>query len=172
MAKTNLPITRLNKWFSGSDFNFEVSIGREFIEGDGNFTVILYKVNRNMTESDDVYNEASVDGIRTFPPIELKVMPLMGDSENKAYNPNGTLRFSQDGQFTFGIYQEQLDELDTDIDYGDYIGYAVTETEIRYFSVADNGIKNFDNKHTIFGYKSAFRSILCSPIDKTEFNKI
>jgi hypothetical protein len=163
------PITRINKWFSEEDFKLEIEMGREAIEGDGNFTVILYRVDREMTEYDDVYGEASKDGIRYFPPVELKVVPIMAEAENKAYNSNGSMRYLQDGQFTFGIYDAQLTDLDTQISYGDYIGYPVTETEIRYFSVANDGIKNYDNKHTIMGYKGAFRTIICAPVDNNEF---
>ena len=163
------PITRINKWFSEEDFKLEIEMGREAIEGDGNFTVILYRVDREMTEYDDVYGEASKDGIRYFPPVELKVVPIMAEAENKAYNSNGSMRYLQDGQFTFGIYDAQLTDLDTQISYGDYIGYQVTETEIRYFSVANDGLKNYDNKHTIMGYKGAFRTIICAPVDNNEF---
>ena len=41
MPKKNVPINRINKFFSEEDFNLEVSFGREAIEGDGNFVVIL-----------------------------------------------------------------------------------------------------------------------------------
>ncbi len=163
------PITRINKWFSEEDFKLEIEMGREAIEGDGNFTIILYRVDRQMTEYDDVYGEASKDGIRYFPPVELKVVPIMAEAENKAYNSNGSMRYLQDGQFTFGIYDAQLTDLDTQISYGDYIGYPVTETEIRYFSVANDGVKNYDNKHTIMGYKGAFRTIICAAVDNNEF---
>lgn len=166
------PITRINKFFSEEDFDLEISMGREAIEGDGNFTLILYRVNREMTEHDDLYGEASKDGIRYFPPIELKVIPIMDAPENKAYNKDGGLRYMQDGQLTFGIYDAQLSEMDTEISYGDYIGYPVTETEIRYFSVVNDGIKNYDNKHTIMGYKGAFRTVVCASIDANEFRGV
>lgn len=164
------PITRINKWFSETDFILEQNMGREAIEGDGNFTIILYRVNRELSEFDNVYGEASKDGIKYYPPVELKVIPIMSEPENKAYNSGvGSLRYIQDGQFTFGIYDMQLSELDTEISYGDYIGYPVTETEIRYFSVVNDGIKNYDNKHTIMGYKGAFRTIVCASVDASEF---
>ena len=166
------PITRINKFFSEEDFDLEISMGREAIEGDGNFTLILYRVNREMTEHDDLYGEASKDGIRYFPPIELKVIPIMDAPENKAYNKDGGLRYMQDGQLTFGIYDAQLSEMDTEISYGDYIGYPVTETEIRYFSVVNDGVKNYDNKHTIMGYKGAFRTVVCASVDANEFRGV
>jgi hypothetical protein len=166
------PITRINKFFSEEDFNLEISMGREAIEGDGNFTVILYSVDREMTEYDNVYGEANADGIRYFPPVELKVIPIMAEPENKAYNGNGSLRYLEDGQLTFGIYDAQLKELKAQISYGDYIAYPVTETDIRYFSVVNDGIKNYDNKHTIMGYKGAFRTIVCATVEYNEFNAL
>lgn len=163
------PITRIDKFFSEEDFNLEISMGREAIEGDGNFTIILYRIDRQLTEYDELYGEASADGIRFYPPVELKVIPILAAPENLNYNPNGSMRYIQDGQLSFGIYDAQLKELDTDISYGDYIGYPVTETTIRYFSVVDDGVKNYDNKHTIMGYKGAFRSVVCATVEGNEF---
>ena len=134
-----IPINRNAKFFSRDDFDLEINMGREAIEGDGNFTVILYRVDREMSESDSLYGEASKDGIRFFPPVELKVIPILEEAENKAYNSNGSLRYLQDGPLTFGIYDAQLTELKTSLSYGDYIGYPINETEIRYFSVVNDG---------------------------------
>jgi hypothetical protein len=163
------PITRINKFFSEEDYFLEISMGREAIEGDGNFTVILYKVDRQMSQFDNLYGEAVKDGIRYYPPVELKVVPILDQAENKTYNSDGMARYIQDGKLTFGIYQAQLEEQNIDIGYGDYIGYPVTETEIRYFSVVNDGVKNFDNNHTIMGYKGAFRTVICAPVDGSEF---
>lgn len=167
-----IPITRINKWFSGEDFSLEISMGREAIEGDGNFTLILYRVNSDMTDADALYGEARKDGIRFFPPVELKVVPILAEPENKSYNSNSTGRYMIDGNLTFGIYTSQLTELDTEISYGDYIGYPVSENEIRYYVVTNDGIMNFDNKHTIMGYKGAFRTIQCAPTDSSEFRAV
>jgi len=174
MGKKHItPITRVNKWFSESDFELEIQMGRENLEGDGNFTIILYPIDRTLSEFDTLYGEASKDGIKFLAPIELKVIPIMAEPENKAYNTNnGGLRYLDDGQFTFGIYDLQLTELNAQISYGDYIGYPVTETEIRYFSVVNDGIKNYDNKHTIMGYRSFCRTIVCAPVESSEFSAI
>jgi hypothetical protein len=167
-----VPITRVNKFFSEEDYLFDVQSSREVLEGDGNFTVILYRVNRETSEFDNLYGEATKHGIRYFPPIELKVVPIISLAENKTYNKNGSGRYLQDGNLSFGIYAEQLLELNTEVSYGDYIGYPISEKEIRYFSVADDGKKYFDNKHTILGYKGAYRTIKCAPVDESEFSGI
>lgn len=165
-----IPITRSNKFFSDREFELEIGFGREAIEGDNNFTIILYRVDRFNTASDSVYGEAAMDEIKYLPPIELKVIPTLNEAENKAYNSGaGSLRYLQDGQFSFGIYESQLTHLDVEISYGDYIGYPVTEDEVRFFSVVNDGKKNYDNKHTILGFRGAFRTVLCAPIDDNEF---
>lgn len=173
MSKPIVPITRLNKFFSSRDFELEQNMGREAIEGDGNFTVILYRVDRNLTESDNIYGEASKDGIKYLPPIELKVHPILAETENIAYNKNaGTLQNNQIGLLKFGVYNSQLDDLNVSISYGDYIGYPVTETVILYFVVTNDGSKQYDNRHTIMGYKPAFKSITCAPVDSSEFSAV
>lgn len=168
-----IPITRNNKFFGFEDFRLETEMGREAIEGDGNFVVILYRVDKENTQSDSIYNEAETDGIAFFPPVELRVIPTLAEASNKAYNQSsGSLRYLEDGQLSFGIYEDQLTELETDVSYGDYIGYAVTETDVRYYVVVNDGRKNYDNKHTIMGYKGAFRTVLCAPADPNEFRAL
>ena len=44
----------------------------------------------------------------------------------------------------------------------------VSETEIRYFTVVNDGKKNYDNAHTILGYKGIYRTITCAPVDENE----
>ena len=166
-----IPINRSNKFFSQEDFNLEIEMGREAIEGDGNFMLILYRVDRENTTTDDVYGEAGMDEIRYFPPVELLVIPIHEEPENKTYD-SGKLQYLEDGNLRFGIYVAQLEELDVDISIGDYIGYPVTETEMRYFSVSNDGRKNWDNKHMIMGYKGAFRSVTCAPVDENEFRGV
>ncbi len=170
MSNKRIPINRVNKFFSEEDFILEQQMGREAIEGDGNFVVVLYRVDREITSSDDIYGESRKDEVRFFPPVELRVMPILGEAENKAYNSgSGSLRYLQDGPLSFGIYDAQLNDLDVTLSYGDYIGYAVTEQEVRYYTVVNDGIKNYDNKHTIMGYKGAFRTVTCAPVDENEF---
>lgn len=135
--------------------------------------VIIYQVDRTTSVTDELYGEAGKDEIRFKIPVEVAVLPLLNTPENKTYNESsGSLRYLQDGQLKFGVYDSQLKELDADISFGDYIGYAVSETEIRYYTVVNDGRKNYDNAHTIVGFKGFFRTVLCAPIDESEFSGI
>lgn len=172
MGQNKVPINRVNKFFSGEDFDLEIKMGREYLEGDLNMSVILFRVDRIASETDSIYGETIKDGITYLPPVEIKCLVNLMEPENKSYNSDGSLRYLQDGQLMLIIYQKHLDELGVDITYGDYIGYQVTESEMRYFSVVNDGIKNYNNSNTILGYKGAYRKILCAPVDKSEFSAL
>jgi len=172
MNKKKLPITRLNKFFSQKDFELDLELGREYTEGDLNMTVVLYKVDLVNTNTDDVYGEADDGDIRFLPPVELKVILNLNVPENRSYNPDGSMRYVEHGNLTFGIYDTYLKEKGVDIDYGDYILYPESETKFKYFTVSNDGKIFSDNAHTIAGYKGAFRSITCVPVDENEFTGI
>ncbi len=165
-----VPIERLNKFFSAEDFELEIGFGREWLEGDINIKVILYQVDREQTTTDDIYGEAGKGEISFKPPVEISVNFSYSAPTNKNYNSDGSLRYLERGNITIGVYQDQLDELGVDISYGDYIGYAETETKIKYFTVSNDGRINADNAHTIVGYKGFYRTITCVPTDLDEFD--
>ena len=148
-SNKKVPIERLNKFFSQDDFDLEIDFGREWLEGDINIKVILYRVDRENTT------------IVSF---------NMATPANKSYNTDGSMRYLEYGTLTLGVYQEQLDDLGVDINYGDFIGYPESETNIKYFTVSNNGKIFSDNAHTIGGFKGLYRTITCVPTDLDEFN--
>jgi hypothetical protein len=70
------------------------------------------------------------------------------------------------------VYLHTLEELGVQINYGDYIGYAETESKMRYYTVADDGRIVSDNKHTYGGYKPYYRTFVCTPVSEDEFKGI
>ncbi|GAG77296.1 unnamed protein product, partial [marine sediment metagenome] len=90
-------------------------------------------------------------------------------SENNSYS-EGYGRYEDYGNFTFTVFLDHLKELDTDISYGDYIGYSDREDNIKYFTVSNDGKINSDNAKTRLGYKSYYRTITCVTADPEEFN--
>ena len=83
MSQRNVPITRLGKFFGAEDFSLDVGMGREWLEGDMNFTLVLYKVDKRKTDLDDVYGEALKNGIKFLPPVEFKAYVQVMAPENK-----------------------------------------------------------------------------------------
>jgi hypothetical protein len=163
-----VPITRLGKFFGGEDYELDVGMGQEWLEGDMNFTIVLYRIDRYKTKTDDVYGEVLEDGIQFMAPIELKGYVQVLAPTNKYL---GTSRVEQlePGNMKFSIYQKQLDDLGVEIFMGDYIGYYETESRVRYYTVSDDGKVVSDNKHTYGGYKSFYRTITATYVSDNEF---
>jgi hypothetical protein len=171
MTQNRVPITRLNKFFSETDFFLDISMGEEWLHGDMNFTVVLYRVDKQKTNTDDVYGEALSDGIQFLTPIELKGYVKIEAPANSDY-ANSKLSQIEPGNMNFSIYQSYLDQLSIEISLGDYIGYYETEDTVRYYTVVNDGRITSDNKHTYGGYKKFYRTIIATPSTNNEFKGI
>jgi hypothetical protein len=164
-----VPITRLGKFFGGEDYNLDISMGEEWLLGDMNFTVVLYRVDRYKTKTDDVYGEVLEDGIQFMAPVELKgLVQVMAPTQKNI----GRIEQQEPGNMKFSIYQKTLDELGVEIFLGDYLGYYESEDRVRYYVVSDDGYVKSDNKHTYGGYKPFYRTVIATYVSENEFRGI
>ena len=163
-----VPITRLGKFFGDSDFKLEVEMGQEWLVGDMNYTCVLYRVDRAKTKTDDVYGETVSDGIKFLPPVEFNAYIAIAIPENKLL---GSTRMDQmePGNITMSVYLKTLEELEIDIQFGDYVGYYDTESFVRYYTVVNDGRVTSDIKHTYKGFKPFYRTIIAAPVGPNEF---
>jgi hypothetical protein len=166
-----LPITRLSKFFSNEDFDLQIQIGQEYLHGDLNMKLVLFRVDRQKTDTDGVYGEVGLDEIKYFPPIEVNALVQIEASKNNSYKA-GMMRYNEPGNLTFSVYIKHLSELGVEIKYGDYIGYPETENKMRYYTVTNDGKVTSDNKHNLFGYKPYYRTITCAPAQEQEFRGV
>jgi hypothetical protein len=163
-----IPITRLGKFFGTEDFSLDLEMGIEWLNGDMNFTVVLYRIDRYKTKTDAVYGEVLEDGIQFLAPVELKgLVQVMAPSHK--FLGNSKVEQQEPGNMKFSTYQKQLDDLGVEIFQGDYLGYYETESRVRYYSVADDGYVKSDNKHTYGGYKPFYRTIVATYVSENEF---
>ena len=168
MMNNKVPITRIGKFFVSDDYNLDISIGEEWLYGDMNFTLVLYRIDRVKTKTDDVYGETLSDGIKFLPPIEFKGYVQIMAPENKNLGTSKVNQF-EPGNIKVSVYIKQLEELGIDISYGDYIGYYETEDRVRYYVVNNDGRVISDNKHNYGGYKPYYRTIMGSAVTENEF---
>jgi hypothetical protein len=166
-----LPITRLSKFFSNEDFDFNLQLGKEYLHGDLNMTLVLYRVDTESTDTDAVYAEVGKDQIKFFPPIEFNALVKIEQPKNSSYK-NGTVRYLEPGNLTLSVYIDHLQDLGIDIRYGDFIGYPETEDKIRYYTVSNDGRVTSDNTHNMFGFKPYYRTITCVPAQEAEFRGV
>jgi hypothetical protein len=170
--RKKIPITRNSKFFGNEDFDLELGFAKEYLEQDANQTVILYRVDLQKTNVNDVYIEAKKDNIRFLPPIELPVIYEVEDAETKAYNTkNQKAIFAQTGKLKFSVLISTLEEFECDIRRGDYIGIQITPEHREYFTVTDDGrVGSMSNKFTLYGTKPYARTISAAQVDLGEFN--
>ena len=171
MANKKIPITRISKFFGSEDFQLEQNIGMEWLHGDLHFNLVLFRVDQKLSDVDDVYGEAGQEEIRYKPPVEFKAYVKIDQPKMDTY-AGGLVKDLEPGNMTLGVYMKHLVELDIDINYGDYIGYAETENKMRYYTVTNDGRVTSDNSHTIGGYKAFYRTITCAYVSPNEFKGI
>jgi hypothetical protein len=171
MQNNLVPITRLGKFFGGEDYSLEIDMGQEWLEGDMNFTIVLYRIDRYKTKTDDVYGEVLEDGIQFMAPVELKGLVQVMAPTSK-FIGNSKVEQKEPGNMKFSIYQKQLNDLNVEIFLGDYIGYYESEDRVRYYVVSDDGYVKSDNKHTYGGYKPFYRTIIATYVSENEFKGI
>lgn len=171
MTPRKVPITRLNKFFAEEDFALEIAMGQEWLNGDMNFTLVLYSVDQQRTIKDDVYGEVSANGVQFKAPVEFRASVRI---EEPANNFLGGSRIVQNepGNLVFSVYENELETLSVNIKLGDYIGYMINESEVKYYSVVNAAQPNYDNKHTYGGYKSFYFTYIATPVSTDEFNGI
>ena len=170
--KKRVPIVRNSKFFSGEDFNMELDIAKEYIEQDTNQTVILYRVDLENTNVNDVYKEAKQGKVRFKMPIELPVVYEIDDAEMKTYENKGMKGlYAKPGKLTFSVLISTLEDYNCDINRGDYIGIQINEELVEYYVVSDDGrVGSYSNKRSLYGIKGLYRTIVAAPVDKIEFN--
>jgi hypothetical protein len=169
--ENKLPITRMSKFFSEEDFSLQVQIGQEYLHGDLNMKLVLYRVDRQKTDKDDVYGEVGKDEIKYFPPIEFNALVKVEEPKNASYK-GGMLRYLEPGNLLLSVYIKHLEELGVDIKYGDYIGYPESEEKVRFYTVTNDGRVTSDNKHHLFGFKPYYRTITCAIAQEQEFRGV
>lgn len=167
-----IPIKRITKFYDENEYQLDINMGMEYLESDINATIILFRVDRKRTQIDDIYGESINEDLVFHPPIEIPIIPIIEESKNKTYNNNGTLRYLEEGNLSFDVYNATLQMKSIEISYGDYIGYSIDESTIRYFQVTNDGKKDFNNGKTIMGYKPTFRTIICAPVDENDLKLI
>jgi hypothetical protein len=172
LMNNKLPITRLGKFFGQDDFDLQLRMGQEYLQGDLNMKLVLYRVDRQKTDTDDVYLETSgSDKIVFFPPVEFSGLIKIDPPKNETYK-EGMIRYLEPGNITVSVYIKQLEELKIDIRYGDYLGYPESETKMRYYTVVNDGKVVSDNKHNMFGYKPYYRTITGSFVQDVAFRGV
>ncbi|PCI28792.1 hypothetical protein COB55_03455 [Candidatus Wolfebacteria bacterium] len=167
-GKDHIFNSRLKKFYSEKEFNLEMRMGREWLEGDLNMIVVLFAIDYVKTESDDLYGESK--NKHYHPPVELRVRPEIVQDSTGEYLSEDMLKREPQPKLHFSIYNLQLQEKDVEIKFGDYIGFNDPNKGLRYFEVYNADHTDLDNEKTRMGFKSYWRKISCVMVDRDVFD--
>ena len=82
------PINRNNLFFSDESFIFEEELASNYITQDMNQTIVLFEVDLEKTNLNQLYYESKKDGIVFKTPVELHVVYEIEEPDLKAYDSN------------------------------------------------------------------------------------
>lgn len=166
---TITPVTRNNKFYSEEDFQYEIGILDDYLEGDLHQTVVVYQVDRERTNTGSIYKESS--NIRFKMPVEVPCVFNIDESVLKSLDKNTTNGvYAQSGQIKIYVMPFSLKKYDCEISRGDYIGVLVDNSRMAYFVVVNDGKINYTNKNIVGAYRPAWREITAVPVTDKEFN--
>lgn len=164
---------RNNMFYSDESLQFEIDAATSYLSTDTNQSVILYRIDKIKTTSDDLYGETKKDSIVYKTPVEIPCLYNVSEAVNKSYDKDkGVARYLQTGNLTVSLFVDTLTKLKVDVSYGDYIAVKLDVNNMLYFTVSNDGKKNYDNKHTMYGIKPVYRTIECVPVDPIKFKGI
>ena len=166
-----VPIKRNGLFYDSEQLRFDIEMGREYVEGDVGQTIVVYQVDLSKTNQDSMYGETKPDSIIYFPPVEIPCVYEVEPPELRAYEKQKNLgTYQKMGKLKFGVYELTLEEYGVDINVGDFVGVQVTEKQMVYFQVENDGRNNLANEMTMFGTVPFYRSITASWVDEATFN--
>ena len=169
--KNGKPRTVCDTFFGERDYNLDISMGREYFEGDIGIPFILYSIDHARSQigkkfdygtpkkTDIIFKEA-VELIGNVN-LEKGEPTKMGSSSLKVENLAGAV---------FLVYQAQLDEKNVQVNEGDFIGYNIHPDHTVYFEVVNPNYINYDNPATIARYSSFYRRLKCAYVQYDVFN--
>lgn len=170
-AQRNVPIERNSLFFSKDAYDFDMSVGMDYLCEDVNQTIVLYQVDLDKSNLSSTYGETREKAVVTKPPVEIHCLYEIEEAQLKDYDRTKNMgTHVQTGKLKFGTYQKFLDEVGAEIRNGDYVGVQVTPRHMEYFTVVNDGRNNYDNKKSIYGYMPGWRNIECAPVDSNEFD--
>ena len=161
----DIETSRYGLFMTENSFNLDVMYGRNFLETDNSQEVVIHKINIIETKSHSLYGQTKTKDKKFLPPVRIKVMINIDESEQKYYgdNPGGITR-DDTGNISFGVYLRELEEKNLEIVRGDIIEYNFSGEKRRFYEVENANMINDTTNKSIGGFKPYFKTITGVPV--------
>lgn len=155
---------RYGLFMSENSFDLDVAYGRNFIQTDNAQSVIIHRVNIVKSKSHSLYAQTKSKDKSFFPPVRINVMVTVQSSSQSYLGDSGGIVREDTGNIEFGVYLEELNEKQIEVNRGDYVEYNMSGDRARYYEIeSSNNIEDTTDK-TIGGFKPYWKKIIAVPV--------
>lgn len=156
---------RYGLFMNEDSFDLDVMYGEHYLETDVNYFILVYKVNIIETKSHDLYGQAKSKDKKYLPPVKLNVMYNVEENENQYFgNGEGGITRDDTGALRVGVYLNELERKQIEIDRGDIIEWNQSGSRPRYYEVDKAQVVDDTTSQTIAGFKSYWKQIIANPV--------
>lgn len=161
----NIQDDRMGLFMNDNSFDLDIMYGRNFLQTDNVQKVKIHKINIIETRTHDLYGQAKTKDKKFMSPVEIAVMINIEASEQMYYGENaGGISRDDTGNLVFGVYLQELEEKQVEIDRGDIIEYNMSGEKKRYYEVENANNITDETQKTIGGFKPYWRRIIAVPV--------
>lgn len=144
-------------FFDTIDANYQEGLVRSFFGEIQNFTITLHRVDIVKSKVHRLYGEAKAHNKKLLEPIELTIVPTIGDSETN-FIGSGGLYDERISEFSFAAFIEELEDKGAKINKGDFVSYNDGDV-LRYFEITKSS--NVKSNNTIAGTRPYYINVKC-----------
>ena len=156
---------RYGMFMTQNSFDLDIMYGRNYLKTDNPQFIILHRVNVNETQVHALYGQAKTKDKKFFAPVKISVMVDVEEGKQGYYGPNpGGITRDDTGNLRFGVYLKELEELQTEINRGDYIEYNMSGEKRRFYEVESANNVTDETKKTIGGFVSYWKMVISVPV--------
>ena len=156
---------RYGLFMNESSFDLDVMYGEHYLETDVNYFVLIHKINIIETQVHDLYGQSKSKDKKYLPAVKINVMINIEEKDGEYYAAGeGGISRDDTGNLRFGVYLNELDRKNLEIDRGDIIEFNQSGERARYYEVdsAQNVVDS--TQQTIAGFKPYWKKIIGTPV--------
>ncbi len=148
--KKKAPTEFLN--YNEQDWLADFEYVKEYSNTDAIAKILLYRIDLVTTKSHKLYGESKPKDKKYLPPVELSVTLNLDEIKTEFKAIDGLYREGV-GIFNFGLYLQDLESKDVQINKGDFVKYFDGQKD-RFYEVTT--VTNINSNNSIIGYKPTY----------------
>jgi hypothetical protein len=156
---------RYGLFMNENSFNLEIMYGRNYLHNDVIHEIKIHRINVIESKSHKLYGQAKAKDKKFMPPVRVNAMITVENQEQTNYGDGqGGIARDDTGKLEFGIYLQELEEKQLEINRGDIIEYNMSGERARYYEIENAQNVNDVTSQTIAGFKPYYKLITGVPV--------